>query len=120
MSSINYFKNIGAKVGFIAKYFRVFRLLIIIAYLFYLEILVVNVFSAVEYVPSVVEVKARFSPIMAKNEVINSIEGYFSEKENNLIKNLQKEARNNSFAPYETDELNIIDNTSQPANEAID
>lgn len=119
MSNKNYFKNISAKVGFIVKYFRVFRLLVIIAYLFYLEMLVVNVFSAIEYVPSTVEVKARFSPIMAKNEVINSIEKYFSDKESNLVINLQKEARNNPFTPYKTDDLNVIDSIGSLENNII-
>lgn len=116
MSNKNYFKNISAKVSFMAKYFRVFRLLVIIVYLFYLEILVVNVFSAIEYIPSVDEVKRRFSPIVAKNEVINSIERYFSEKENNLVKNLQEEDRNNPFLPYKTENLNFIDSVSAPEN----
>lgn len=114
MSNKSYFENISAKVGFIAKYFRIFRLLVIISYLFYLEILVVNVFSAVEYVPSIDEVRGRFLPVMAKNEVVNSIERYFSDKENNLAKNLQKETRNNPFEPYKINDLN------NPANGIIE
>lgn len=106
MSNKNYFKNFGAKFGFFAKYFRVFRLLIIFAYLFYLETLVVNVFSAVEYVPSIDEVKKRFSPIAAKTEVIDSIEKYFSDKESGLDGKLQKEIKNNPFSPHKTDVLN--------------
>ncbi|MDP3056934.1 MAG: hypothetical protein Q8N37_00205 [bacterium] len=114
MSNKSYFENISAKFSFLIKYLRVFRLLVIISYLFYLEMLVVNVFSAVEYVPSIDEVKERFLPVMAKSEVVNSIEKYFSDKENNLAKNLQKEARNNPFQSYKINDLN------NPANEIVE
>lgn len=119
MSGKNYFENISAKVSSIAKYSGVFRLLAIIAYLFYLEMLVVGVFSAVEYIPSIDEVKGRFSPIKAENEIINSTEGYFSDKENNLDKNLQKEVKSNPFAPYKINTPNPIDSVSSPENDVI-
>lgn len=116
MSNKNYFKNFGVKFGFFAKYFRIFRLLIIVAYLFYLETLVVNVFSAVEYVPGVDEVKKRFSPIAAKTEVIDSIEKYFSDKGNGLDEKLQKEIKNNPFSPHKTDVLNPLSSPSVSEN----
>jgi len=119
MSNKNYFENISEKVAFIVKYFRFFRLLIIIAYLIYLATLVVDVFSAVDYVPGVDEVKGRFSPIMAKNEVINAIETYFSDKENSLAKNLQNEAVNDPFSPYKIDNLSSVNNVSVPGNNII-
>lgn len=102
MSNKNYFENIGTKLGFIVKYFRFFRLVLIIAYLFFLATLVIDVFSAVEYVPGNNELKARFLPITAKNEVIGSIERYFLGRENSLDKNLQKELNNNPFSPHKT------------------
>lgn len=110
MSNKNYFENISARISFIAKYFRVFRLLAIIAYLIYLETLVVSVFSIVEYVPSVDEVKAKFSPIAPKNEVINSIERYFFDKENDLAENLRVQAASNPFSSYNKTKEPVLDN----------
>lgn len=101
MSNQNYFENISLKLGRIVKYFRVLRLIVIIAYLIFLATLVIDVFSAVEYVPTSSEVKGRFLPITAKNDVIGSIERYFLSRENSLDKNLQKEITKNPFAPHE-------------------
>lgn len=105
MSKKNYFEDISAKFASVAKYSRVFRLLLIVAYLIYLETLIVSVFAAVDYVPSTEEVRGRFTPIKTKNETINSIESYFYAKESNLTRNLQKEIRNNPFMPYLQDNL---------------
>lgn len=119
MSKKNYSEIIGAKAGFIIKYSRVFRLLVIIAYLFYLETLIVNVFSAVENIPTSDDIKGKFSLITAKTQVINSIEGYFVNKDNNLIKNLQKQSMNNPFMPYKTAEPNSVNGLIVPDNNVI-
>ncbi len=115
-----YLKNIIiAKIGFFAKYFRVFRLLIIIIYLIFLEMLMLNIISSVEYIPSDNEVQRRFTPITAKNEVINSIEKYFLEKKDNLIRNIQRETWSNPFMPYNADESDSADSDIIPENNVI-
>jgi len=118
MKNKSYFENISAKISFVSKYFRVFRLLVIIAYLVYLETLVVSVIDTVGYVPSASEVEAKFSPIKAKNEIIASIERYFSDKENNLAKNLQKGAMNNPFAPHKAENLIPVESVN-PSDGAV-
>lgn len=114
MNNKSYLKIIGSKLGFFQKYFKVFRLLVIIIYLSYLALLIINVFSSLEYVPTVDEVKAKFSPIKAKNEIISSIEDYFSAKQDNLEKNLLKTREHNPFLPYEKEGLDNVNNIDNP------
>lgn len=120
MSNKKYFENITVKIGLIAKYFRVFRFLAIIAYLFYLGALMVNVFFAVEYIPSADEVKGKFLPVKAGNEAINSIESYFSAKQNNLGKNLLKTEGRNPFLPYENENPNSVKNIENSGTKIAD
>lgn len=112
MSKKSYLKIISVKLEFLAKYFRVFRLIVIIAYLTYLAMLIINVFNALQYIPNPGEVKIKFSPVKAKNDIINSIEGYFSAKQGNLEKNLSKIQERNPFSPYVKDDLENTDNTN--------
>jgi len=110
MSNNGYLKIVGAKFVFLTKYFRILRFLIIIVYLFYLAVLTIDVFFAAEYVPSLDEVKIKFSPIKAKNEIINSIESYFSDRQDNLEKNLLKSQEYNPFLPYGNEPVNSANN----------
>lgn len=119
MSDKDYLKNIKTSLSFIIKYFRVFRLLIIVAYLFFLATLVIDVFAAVEYVPTADELKGRFLPIAAKNDVINSIEKYFLDRKNNLTENLQKEAAKDPFASQKIEKLNPVESPIIPEINAI-
>lgn len=120
MSDKNYLKIIGAKLGFLTRYFRVFVFLFIIAYLFYLAALTINVFSVLEYEPTPGEAKIKFSPIKAKNEVINSIESYFSAKRDNLEENLSKTQEHNPFLPYKKENPDKSKNVSEPEIKSID
>lgn len=63
--------------------------------------LIVNVFSAVDYVPTIAEIRTKFIPITTKNEAINSIEQYLRDREKSLSINLQKDIKNNPFIPYD-------------------
>jgi hypothetical protein len=119
MNNKNYLANIGTKLGFILNYLRVFRLLVIIAYLLFLAMLVIDVFSAVSYVPEVDEVKGRFLPITAKTEIIGSIERYFLDRENSLSENSTKNLKNNPFAPHRTGEIISDDNDIAPVNTPV-
>lgn len=103
MSNKNYFEIISARIVFVAKYARVFRLLLIIAYLVYLAFLIIDVFFALDYIPSLEDVRSRFTPIKARTETISSIENYFLDRESGLTENLQKEMIINPFMPYKTE-----------------
>lgn len=116
MSDKNYFKNIKTSLNIFVKYYRVFRFFVIVAYLFFLAMKVIDVTTAVEYVPSATEVGGKFLPIAAKNDVISSIEKYFFDRENKLTENWQTETIKDPFASQKVEKT---DNANSPVNTIV-